>query len=449
MLLCAEFVLPVSSEPISKGAVLVRDGEIKDVGSAEMLRLLYPDDEVKEYPQAALMPGLIDLHTHLEKSVTRGLVEESDFPTWVRNVSKTMAKMDNDDLVESATLGALEALSNGVTTVAESTASGASLKAVQNAGLRAFVYREVNAKDKRRVQHAVNTAKRDIEKWQAASDELVTIGIAPGELFDIHPQVMTAVAEIATEKDIPMTIHVGGSLEEYNFVRRGSSAFSVDSMADERGFVEIPPWMPTGATPVRYALNWGAFDAPNCLVVHAVHVDEADILKLLNKDVAIAVCPRVNAQLGMGAAPLYEFIRNGIRVGFGTDSPAATDATDVLTECRLGMLIQRAINPGQFIPAASMLELATLGAARALRIDDRVGSIEVGKRADLIAVNLSGSLESILDPEASVVNTCSGSDVAMTMVDGAIRYEKNRWSVDIDVAQNIVRIIEIRKKLRK
>ena len=449
MLLCAEFVLPITSEPIVNGAVLVRDGEIKDMGSADMLRLLYPEDEVKEYPQAALMPGLIDLHTHLEKSVTRGLVRESDFPTWVRNVGKTMAKLDSDDLLESATLGALEALSNGVTTVADSTATGASLKAVCNAGLRAFIYREVNAKDKRRVEHAMNSAIRDVEKWQGRVPDLVTIGIAPGELFDIHPQVMTAVAEYATKADVPMTIHVSGSLEEYNFVKRGSSAFSVDSMSDERGFVEIPPWMPTGASPVRYALNWGAFEAPNVLVVHAVHVDEEDIVKLRNKGVSIAVCPRVNAQLGMGAAPLYEFLRNGIPVGFGTDSPAATDATDVLTECRLGMLIQRAINPGQFVPAASMLELATLGAARALKIDHLVGSIEVGKRADLIALNLSGSQESILDPEASVVNTCSGSDVAMTMVDGNVLYEKNRWNVDVEIARNIVRIIEIRKKLRK
>ena len=250
MLLCAEFVLPITSEPIVNGAVLVRDGEIKDMGSADMLRLLYPEDEVKEYPQAALMPGLIDLHTHLEKSVARGLVRESDFPTWVRNVGKTMAKLDSDDLLESATLGALEALSNGVTTVADSTATGASLKAVCNAGLRAFIYREVNAKDKRRVDHAMNSAIRDVEKWQGKVSDLVTIGIAPGELFDIHPQVMTAVAEYATKADVPMTIHVGGSLEEYNFVKRGSSAFSVDSMSDERGFVEIPPWMPTGASPL-------------------------------------------------------------------------------------------------------------------------------------------------------------------------------------------------------
>lgn len=448
MLLCAEFVLPVSSDPISNGAVLVRDGEIKDIGPADKLRLLYADEEVKEFPKGVLMPGLIDLHTHLEKSITRGLVPESDFPTWVMNVNKTMAKLDQDDMVESATLGALEALSNGVTTVAEPTATGASLKAVKDAGLRAFVYREVNAKDKRRVDFAMNNAKRDVEKWQAEAGDLVTVGIAPGELFDTHPQVMTCVAEYATEKNIPMSIHVGGSLEEYNFVKRGSSAFSVDSMADDRGFVEVPPWMPTSSTPVRYALNWGAFDAPNVLMIHGVHVSEDDISKLRSKDVAIALCPRVNAQLGMGVAPLHEYLRHGMRVGFGTDSPAATDATDVLTECRLGLLIHRASNPGHFIPASSMLELVTLGAARALKIEDKVGSLQVGKRADIIAVNL-GARVTVADPESAVVNTCAGTDVVLTMVDGKILYEKDAWNVNVDVARNVARVIEIREKLRK
>ena len=101
----------------------------------------------------------------------------------------------------------------------------------------------------------------------------------------------------------------------------------------------------------------------------------------------MAVCPRCNAQLGMGVAPINEFMRAGLRLGMGTDSPAATDSTDMLTEMRIGMLVQRAVNVGEFLDSATMLEMATIGGARALKLDDKIGSLEIGKLADIIAVS--------------------------------------------------------------
>ncbi|MEG0758524.1 MAG: amidohydrolase family protein, partial [Raoultibacter sp.] len=163
----------------------------------------------------------------------------------------------------------------------------------------------------------------------------------------------------------------------------------------------------------------------------------------------IAACPRCNAQLGMGVAPIGEFLRSGLRMGLGTDSPAATDSTDILTEMRIGMLVQRAVHVGTFLDSQTMLEMATIGGARALMIDDKVGSLDVGKEADIIAVDLSGSHQTpTTDPVSAIVNTCSGADVLMTMVAGKPLYEKNRWHVDVEVTKNIARVIEIRGKLR-
>lgn len=450
MLLCAKYILPITSEPFQNGAVLVRDGLIRDVGKVDMLKLRYPDEEVVDYGQAALLPGLINLHTHLENAVMRGIVHDVPYTTWIVSMLKKSAKLDVGDWYDSAILGGLEAISSGITCVADVTPTGASCTATQKLGLRGVIYREVGAMDKRRVDFAMRSAENDIMHWREEVDaSRVSIGIAPAAIYSCHPSVFGRVAQFARRENVPVAMHLAGSREEFNFVKYGSSPFSVHGMEDKRGFVEIPPWLPTGTTPVRYALNWGAFESDNVMAVHCVHVDNDDVMKLKEYDVSVAVCPRCNAQLGMGVAPINEFVRAGLRVGFGTDSPAATDSTDLLTEVRLGMLVQRATNVGDFVASESMLEMATIGAARALKLDDKIGSIDVGKCADIIAVDLSGSHQTpTSNPVSAIVNTCNGADVLMTMVSGRRLYEKNRWNVDVEVAKNIARVIEIRGKLR-
>ena len=450
MLLCAHYVLPITSEPITEGAVLVRDGKILDVGKAEMLKMRYAGEETKDFGLAAIMPGLVDLHTHLENSVMRGIVHDVPYITWIKAVHEKNMLLEAGDWYDSAVLGGLEALSSGITTVADITTTGAACTAANRLGLRGVIYREVGALDKHRVPYAMKLAESDIAHWKAEVDSSrITIGIAPTALYRCHPSILTRVAKYATKNDLPVAMPLASSREEYDFIKHGSSAFSVHEMDQQRGYVEIPPWLPTGVTPVRYALNWGAFETPNMLAIHCVRVEDEDIAKLKEYDVAIASCPRSNAQLGMGVAPIGKFLAAGLRCGLGTDSPAATDSTDMLTEMRVGMLVQRAVNPRRFLDCNTMLEMATIGGARALKLDDEIGSLEIGKHADVIAVDLSGSHQTpSSDPVSAVVNTCSETDVLMTMIAGDILYEKNRWHVDVEVAKNIARVIEIRGKLR-
>ena len=425
MLLCAQYILPITSEPFQDGAVLVRDGVIRDIGKVDMLKLRYPEEEVADFGLAALMPGLVDLHTHLENSVMRGIVHDVPYTTWILSVAEKSSKMDVSDWYDSAILGGLDALSSGITCVADITVTGAACTATQKLGLRSVIYREVGAMDKRRVDYAMRMAENDIMHWREEVDSSrITIGVAPAAIYTCHPSVFGRVAEFANREN-------------------------VHGMDVKRGYVEIPPWLPTGTSPVRYALNWGAFETSNVLAIHCVHVDEEDVKKLKEYDVAVGVCPRCNAQLGMGVAPVNEFLRAGLRLGLGTDSPAATDSTDMLTEMRLGMLVQRAVDVNEFLDSSTMLEMATMGGARALRLDDKIGSLDVGKRADVIAVDLSSSHQTpTTDPVSAVVNTCTATDVLMTMVDGKLLYEKSRWHVDVEVAKNIARVIEIRGKLR-
>ena len=450
MLLSAQYIRPSTSEPFQNGAILVRDGLIRDIGPLESLKLRYSDEEIKDFGSAALMPGLVDLHTHLENAVIRGIVHDVPYTTWIMSLVETSGKLDVADWYDSAILGGLEALSSGITCVADITATGAASTATQKLGLRSVIYREVGAMDKRRVDYAMRLAENDILHWREEVDpDRITIGIAPAAMYSCHPSVFGRVTELANREHLPVAMHMAGNREEFNFIKYGSSPFAVHVMDEKRGFVEVPPWLPTGTTPVRYALNWGAFEAENVLAIHCVHVDDRDIQKLKKYDVAVGVCPRINAQLGMGVAPIGEFLRAGLRVGLGTDSPAATDSTDMLEEMRLGMLIQRAVNTNTFVESATMLEMATLGGARALKLDDKIGSLEVGKCADIIAVDLSGSHQTpTTDPVSAVVNTCTGSDVLMTMVAGVPLYETNKWNVGVEVARSIARVIEIRGKLR-
>jgi 5-methylthioadenosine/S-adenosylhomocysteine deaminase len=450
MLLSAAYVLPISSDPIRNGAILVRNGTIRDVGLADALAKRYPEEETRDYGQAVLLPGFVDVHTHMDGAVLRGIVHDVPYSQWLMRVNEGNDRMTAADMYDSAVLGGLEALSSGTTTIADVSSSGATVDALQHLGMRGVVYREVQAMDKRRVDHAMRSAAADIEKWMGRVDSgRVRLGIAPGALYSCHPLVYRRCAEFAGDS-LPVAMHLAGSREEYNFVRYGSSAFSVHEMDDKRGFVEIPPWLPTGVTPVNYALNWGAFEAKNTMAIHLVQVDHRDIAKLKENDVSVALSPRAAAQLGMGVAPMSEFLRQGFNVGLGTDSPSATDSIDMLAEMRIGMLIQRAVNTNEFLSAKTMLEMATIGGARALHMDGLIGTLDIGKLADIIAIDISSSHQMPTDDVVSaVVNTTSGSDVLMSMVGGNVLYEKNRWQVSIDVARCVAHVIEIRNKLRR
>ena len=451
MLLCAHYILPVTSDPILDGAILVRDGQIVEIGQASLLKRIYPDEEVMDFKESALMPGMVNLHMHLEDTVMRGIVPDEPYADWRRSLAITGEKLDARDWRSSAILGGLEALTCGITFVADKSTTGAAVTALQKLGMRGIVYREVGAVDKPRVEYAMRSAHNDILTWAEGADESrISIGIAPRPTYECHPLVFTRAAELACSENIPLSVSVASSSEECDFLAFGGSRLSVEAMREKRGFIEIPPWLPAGVSPVSYVAEWGGFEADNVLAVHCVHVSKDDVNMLKNQGVSVAVCPRTNAQLSMGVAPIFDLMRAGLTVGLGTGYSVAIDSTDLISEMRFGMLLQRAVNPGKFLDAHTMLRMATIDAARAIKMDDQIGSLEIGKRADIVAVDLSGSYQSPTDdPASAVVNTTSGSDVLMTMIDGKIRYEKGKWHLGADVAKDIARVIEIRGKLKK
>jgi 5-methylthioadenosine/S-adenosylhomocysteine deaminase len=448
MLLLARYVLPISGPHIEDGAVLVRGTDIAAVGSRAELLSAHPDEEVIDYGLAALMPGFVDLHTHLEYAVFRGVVDDLPYTQWKMHVQRKEAELDSADWADSAVLGAVEAIRSGITTIADITDSGASVVAANDAGLRGVIYRELSTMDTSAIEGEVSRALADMDAWRAIVEpSRIAIGIAPHSPYTCHPRLFKAVADAVGDGDTPVAIHLAGSRDEYDFVKYGSSPLGQDFRA-QSGWAE-QPWMPTGVSPVRYVYQWGILELKNVMAVHCVHVDAEDIEILKREEVAVAYCPRCNAKLGMGIAPIHDFLTHGLRVGMGTDSPASNSTIDFLDEMRIGLLIQRGITgEAAFYTAERFMRMATLGGASALRLDHLVGTLDVGKRADIIAVDLSHSYQvPTQDPYGALVHTSNQEDVLMTMVDGRVLFDRGSFlTVDPDSMGD--RLEEMRLKVQ-
>ncbi len=447
MLLTARYVLPVATPHIEYGAVLVRDDEIVEIGDFEHLRAMHPDEPVRDFGLAALMPGFVDLHTHLEYSAMRGLVDDLPYSEWKLQLMQRERQFTSQDWDDSALLGVLEAAQSGITTVADITRTGASGHAAQATGLRAIIYREVATMDKSQVEPVMQRAAEDIAAWRATSDpSRITIGIAPHAPYSCHPALFKRVSAFAAD-GTPVAIHLAGSVEEFEFVKYGSSMLATD--VRDIYDADAPGWLPTGVSPVRYVLQWGLFDVPNILAVHCTQVNDDDIEVLAGRDVSVAHCPRCEAKLGMGVAPIEKFLRAGVRVGLGTDSPAASNSMDVFEEMRIGLLVQRGtLGAERFMNARQFVKMATLDAARALKMDHVVGSLEPGKQADIIAVDLSKSHQiPTHHPYSTLVHTANQENVLATMVAGEFIYENREWS-RIDHERIYARAEEMRMQLR-
>jgi 5-methylthioadenosine/S-adenosylhomocysteine deaminase len=452
MLLTAKYVLPVSAPHIEDGAVLVRGDRIEAVGTRRDLIAAHPDEPVRDFGLAVLMPGFVDLHTHLEYSVFRGAVDDVPYTAWKMQVQQKEQRLALEDWQDSAVLGAMEALGSGITTVADITTSGNSLVAAKESGLAGVFYREVSTMDKTKVPQRIAQATDDIEAWQAAAaGSPIEVGIAPHSPYSCHPSLFEAAADLAISRGLPAAIHLAGSQDEYDFVRYGSSALAQD-FREQSGWRDVA-WMPTGVSPVRYVLQWGLLNVPRLLAVHCVQVDEEDIQVLADHGVAIAHCPRCNAKLGMGIAPLPLFFEHGITVGIGTDSPASNNTVDPFDEMRIGLLLQRGVSGEsdffRYFTARTFIRLATIWGARALGLEDEVGSLEPGKRADVIAIDLSSSPHMVptADPYSALVHAANQKDVVMTMVAGRVLFDGGEY-LSVDKERALARAQESRLKLR-
>ena len=392
----ADWVLPVDGPPIEHGVVRYEEGRIVEVG---------PGRAERHFEDAAIVPGFVNAHTHLEYANYAGFGDGMPFGPWIRTHIARKRQLDAEDMLAVARLGALECLRSGVTTVADYSFSGAAAQAAAEAGLRAIVYLEVFAVP------VADAEQQWTEKRQRVEETpLVRIGISPHAPYTCSLETYRYCLSLG----VPVGTHLAESPNETEWLQDGRGPL------EEIGMFLVPP---PGLRPVQ-ALE--PVLGPELLCAHCVEVDDADVRMLAERDVPVAHCPRSNALLGCGVAPLSALRAAGVRVGLGTDSPASAPSFDLFDELRAAVSSARAAERrADALSAAEALELATIGSARALRLDAAVGTLTAGKRADLAVVSLAGSpYHPVEDPAAAVVFGGSPDRVLETIVDGQTRYRK-------------------------
>ena len=402
--LSADWVLPVDGPPIEAGAVAIEDGLITAVGTSAEL------GAGTRYDDAVIVPGFVNAHSHLEYAVYGGFGDGlGDFAEWITQHIQRKARIDWDEYVAIAKLGAASCLASGVTTVGDCSYSGAAAVACAELGLRGTVYLEVFGSD----PQAALAHFADIrDRAGDAFSELVRPG---------SPRTRRTRCRSSSTRPVPSWACRSRRTSPRAARSLPTCSTALGAWGDYKNLLVEPP----GTTGTRLLAEHDLL-GPNVVAAHCVVLDEEEIGLLASTGTGIAHCPRSNGALGCGVAPLVELRAAGARVGVGTDSPASAPSFDFFEELRSVVLSARAraARP-DVLSAAATLELGTLGSATALGLDDQIGSIVPGKRADLAVITLEGSpYLPFEDPAAAVVFGGSVERVVATYVDGKPRYEK-------------------------
>jgi 5-methylthioadenosine/S-adenosylhomocysteine deaminase len=390
--LSADWVLPVDSPPLRDAHVTWEDGRIVEVA---------PGRAERHLEGAAILPGLVNAHSHLEYAVYAGFGDGLDFTRWLALHIERKSLLSIEEMEAVARLGAVECLTSGVTTVGDLSYSGAAATACAELGLRAVVYLEVFGPGTEQLETRF-AANRD--RVAGALSERVMLGISPHTPYTAPLELWQAAVELGR----PVATHFAETEAEAEWTRSGRGPIP-----------EIP------ATSIRELAAAGLLSA-RVTAAHCVHLDAEELELLVAHDVGVVHCPRSNALLGCGIAPLAELLDAGLRVGLGTDSPASTPSFDLFDELRAAVYLARAREQrADALTADEALALATIGGARALGLDTVIGTLTAGKRADLTAVSLAESpYDPVEDPVAAVVFGGSPERVLETIVDGTTRYRQ-------------------------
>ena len=371
----ADWVLPIVTPPVQRGRVDVRDGRIVAVGAAAGGGGVA--GPVVDLGRTAVLPALINAHTHLELSGLRGAVPPAaSMPQWVDGLLQRRAEAGPPDA--GAIRGAIaEGRASGTGVVGDIGNTVAAGPILARAGMPARLFREVLAFPDRGAADAVDAAAADLRSVEAAGG--VRVGLAAHAPFSVGPAAFAALDAAVRERfEGPRSIHLAESPEELDFLRSGRGPWR--DLLERIGRWD-PAWTPPRCGPVEYLDRLGWL-REGLVVVHGVQLTDAELHRLAERGVFLVTCPRSNAWTGVGHPPIERFLRAGVALAVGTDSLASAPDLNLFSE----LALMRRLAPSA--PARRLLACATRHGAAALGFDDEFGAIAPSLRADLIGVRI-------------------------------------------------------------
>jgi cytosine/adenosine deaminase-related metal-dependent hydrolase len=420
----ARWVIPVASPVIPDAAILIgADGRILAVGPDAAVPTP-PDAETLDLGRGILLPGLVNVHTHLELTGFDDLAPGREFRDWILTIRDRKQRRSRDEFLAAARAGVRDCWAAGVTTVADTGDSGAVLRALAELDASGIVYQEVFGPHPSQLEESFAGLEEQVRALRPLARGRLRLGVSPHAPYTVSGPLYARVAEWARSERLPVAVHIAESPAEAEFVTHGTGPFAeawkargIPSLDDSSHQPSArPPVRSSSPSPVEWLDRHGVL-GPDTLCIHAIQISAADITTLEARGAAVAHCPLSNGRHGHGAAPLKALLDAGIRVGLGTDSVASIGTLDLLAETRAARELA-----GLDAPAA--LRLATLEGARALGLGSEIGSLTPGKWGDVTAISPRNHHPGPeFDPTEAVLGSTPG-DTIVTVLGGRLVYRR-------------------------
>jgi 5-methylthioadenosine/S-adenosylhomocysteine deaminase len=410
-------------DQIDRGAVAIKGDSILAVGSRESVQVKYNAHEVVDIPDSIVMPGLINTHTHAPMSLFRGLADDLPLMEWLKDhIFPAEARLTEEMVYWGALLACGEMILSGTTTFCDMYLFEEQVaRAAKRAGMRALVGEvlyDFPSPNYGPPENGLVYTRELIERWKG--DSLISIGVEPHALFTCSPQLLKDTKNLAQRYNVPLIVHLSETKSE------------VDEIIQRYG-----------ATPVCHLNNIGLLDK-SLIAIHCVNLTDHDMDLLAERDVKVVHCPESNMKLASGFAPIPDLLRRGVNVSLGTDGPASNNNLDLFQEMDIAAKLHKLRTKDPTVTnARQVLRMATIDAAKTLGLERDVGSIEKGKKADIVIVDTSRPhLTPMYDVYSHLVYAANGGDVVTSIINGqVIMKDRNIFTFDIrEVMERVNRI---------
>ena len=417
-------------KPIPHATLLIQGDRIAAILGPDEKRPSFEQTQVLDATSCIIMPGLVNAHSHTAMTLFRGLADDLPLKQWLfEKIFPAEAKhLSEDSVYWGALLGCAEMIASGTTTVSDGYFfQDSTARAFQKAGLRAIVAQGVidfPAPGVPDPTQNLAAGKAFVERWKHLS-ELIKPGLFCHSLATCSDRTLQGAMRLSQEFSLPLQIHLSETLEEVEVVIRR-----------------------TEKRPVLHLQDLGLLNQ-SLIGVHAVHLDDEEIDLLARNKVGIVHSPESNMKLASGMARVTDLVNKGIVIGLGTDGCASNNNLDLFKEMDTAAKLDkvRTLDPVN-MGAMTVLKMATVWGAKVLGLDKEIGTIEVGKKADIITIDLAKPhLVPLYNPLSTIVYSASGSDVKDVIVNGRVLM-KDRAFTALDAEEVMARVREISAKIR-